>query len=1018
MKKYLLTILMAMLTLSLSFGLALTASAEDETPTPDAAFTAFKTAIEEAATDGTVTEIALTENFTVTEKVTFKKGASYVLYSEKDVTVTLGNNMTDAPMFFIATDAGVSVTFGKSTTDAGTVTYNGNKGAFEGKTRTDSGLLAVEKANKTATAITSTVVFNKATVKDFVTNESNGAAMTFFNTNVTINDMVLDGNEKRNISTDTSKNGIIYLNGCTVTVNGGTFKNNVHEGTGGSVMYFAGTSVNTINGGLFENNKSTNVSTNTGYGAIYVNGAKATLNVFGGEFKNNSATNGGAIAVKAAKKAVIDGTKEGKTLSFDGNTAKYLGGDVAVFGSVACEITGDSLNGKDVYLEKNGKIHLMYNKNEVTATQAAASDLYYKTEGLGIAGSFFFADADNYLTYRAIYPAGAKNVGASFRITGGGLKVEYRNVNSDTYTAFTNLSNNVEVWQTYFVDNSALNENLPTEIEYKFSDATPADGGGTQVHDFKFVQASSSGKVINVNAPRVSADLINDISESFSYGNAGGKPFADGYAFYAYNAKFAAGSTNAGMILTVNGAQDNIYVGYSVNGGDFTEVSVITGQESKVVFEGLDSSKENNVTVKFYAKLKQGGGPYLQSMVFVKDGKTHTFGNETTLDLGNSAENLFADNGSAVAGPVRYVDGEAYMTYRVTFPANTKVAKAVITVGGTNAEAGETPKVEYRNVLNETFTAAILQSNLAIQQTIDFGGILNSGEETTVEVKISDPSTSNGGGTQLMGIIFKKNIFNDKLITFGENETRTIDLMNDIDEGMDFGNAGNTPFADCEAFYSYRVEFPSNAYNPYVKLTVNGGNASVRYTVNNGEYKEIAVENGVEATINLEGFISAQKNVLTIVFGAKDKTAGNGANLKAIEFGFTDAETVITGISLDKTTAEIEEAGTLTLKATVTGGSKIDNTVTWTSNNEEIATVENGVVTALKVGTATITATTADGKTATCTVTVKAKAVKPDTSGSSNEESTEGCLGSIGATSALVSVIGFAVIALKKRKKN
>ncbi len=52
--------------------------------------------------------------------------------------------------------------------------------------------------------------------------------------------------------------------------------------------------------------------------------------------------------------------------------------------------------------------------------------------------------------------------------------------------------------------------------------------------------------------------------------------------------------------------------------------------------------------------------------------------------------------------------------------------------------------------------------------------------------------------------------------------------------------------------------------------------------------------------------------------------------------------------------------------------------VTWSSNNKAIATVNSkGLVTAVKKGTATITVTTKDGnKTATCTVTVKAKEVK------------------------------------------
>ena len=79
----------------------------------------------------------------------------------------------------------------------------------------------------------------------------------------------------------------------------------------------------------------------------------------------------------------------------------------------------------------------------------------------------------------------------------------------------------------------------------------------------------------------------------------------------------------------------------------------------------------------------------------------------------------------------------------------------------------------------------------------------------------------------------------------------------------------------------------------------------------------------------------------------------------------------MTGVSLDKTTMELSVDGTGTLNATVTvtpeGGEAPE--VTWTSDDESVATVENGVVTAVAEGTATITAE-AGGKTSTCTVTV------------------------------------------------
>ena len=87
----------------------------------------------------------------------------------------------------------------------------------------------------------------------------------------------------------------------------------------------------------------------------------------------------------------------------------------------------------------------------------------------------------------------------------------------------------------------------------------------------------------------------------------------------------------------------------------------------------------------------------------------------------------------------------------------------------------------------------------------------------------------------------------------------------------------------------------------------------------------------------------------------------------------TPADVKVTSITLDKTTAEITVGGNTTLTATVEPDNATNKTVNWTSDKTEIATVNNGVVTAVAAGTAVITATAADGSgvSASCTVTVK-----------------------------------------------
>lgn len=88
---------------------------------------------------------------------------------------------------------------------------------------------------------------------------------------------------------------------------------------------------------------------------------------------------------------------------------------------------------------------------------------------------------------------------------------------------------------------------------------------------------------------------------------------------------------------------------------------------------------------------------------------------------------------------------------------------------------------------------------------------------------------------------------------------------------------------------------------------------------------------------------------------------GNGGNVAA------------TGVTLDQPTLTLAPGETAALVATVTPENATDKSVTWTSSNEAVATVDStGLVTAVAVGEdAVITATTTSGGfTATCTVTV------------------------------------------------
>lgn len=89
----------------------------------------------------------------------------------------------------------------------------------------------------------------------------------------------------------------------------------------------------------------------------------------------------------------------------------------------------------------------------------------------------------------------------------------------------------------------------------------------------------------------------------------------------------------------------------------------------------------------------------------------------------------------------------------------------------------------------------------------------------------------------------------------------------------------------------------------------------------------------------------------------------------------------VSGITLNATEKTIEAGDTFTLTANVKPADALDTSVTWSSDNVAVATVDqNGKVTAVAAGTATVTATAKDGsgKSASCAITVEKKITPSD----------------------------------------
>lgn len=134
------------------------------------------------------------------------------------------------------------------------------------------------------------------------------------------------------------------------------------------------------------------------------------------------------------------------------------------------------------------------------------------------------------------------------------------------------------------------------------------------------------------------------------------------------------------------------------------------------------------------------------------------------------------------------------------------------------------------------------------------------------------------------------------------------------------------------------------------------------------------------ATVSSKGAVKAvTAGTATITATAKDGS-GKKATCKITVTAPTPPtpptpqDISVVSVTLNKTSADLYVNDTVTLSATVAPTNATVKTITWKSSNTSVATVSNGIVKAVAVGTSTITATSNNGKSASCNITVNRKA--------------------------------------------
>lgn len=230
-------------------------------------------------------------------------------------------------------------------------------------------------------------------------------------------------------------------------------------------------------------------------------------------------------------------------------------------------------------------------------------------------------------------------------------------------------------------------------------------------------------------------------------------------------------------------------------------------------------------------------------------------------------------------------------------------------------------------------------------------------------------ATANGGSLKVVTL--------DSVADPASIDVGSLELM---DAGKKVSVAGNFPigsYLDVQpltsgsAYNTFANQANDKAFTAYsLALLPSGAAANGPFTLTIGKPAEYSSSASLYAA---DGAL--QTDFAEDCFTATLSALGPVALIDTKE---STGSTEVTSVTLNKSALSLEVGKTGKLSATVLPNSATNKSVTWFSNNEAVATVStNGTVTARKAGTAVITARTANGKSASCTVTVTGGSTEP-----------------------------------------
>ena len=335
---------------------------------------------------------------------------------------------------------------------------------------------------------------------------------------------------------------------------------------------------------------------------------------------------------------------------------------------------------------------------------------------------------------------------------------------------------------------------------------------------------------------------------------------------------------------------------------------------------------------------------------------------------------------------VGIVEGSTYKLTATVLPENTTDSKNVS--WSSNNEAVATVDAN-GNVTAKRAGTAVITATSTNGKTAGCTVTVSKKEIPITEVRLnkSTETLKEGETTTLTATVLPENTTYGKSVKWSSSNVAvaTVDLMGKV-TAKRAGTAiitaisENGKTASCTITVNKKdtnITITEVRLNKSTETLKEGDTTTLTATVlpeNTTDSKSVSwrSSNSEVATVDANGTVTAKRAGTAVITATSTngKTAGCTVTVSKKEIPITE-------ISLDKSSATLTEGETTTLTATVLPENTTDSkSVSWSSSNSEVATVDaNGTVTAKRAGTVVITATSTNGKTAGCTVTVSRKEI-------------------------------------------